>query len=159
MRERTTVRVSEVAASSGDLPSVCVVTGLPTDRVVGVTFTWAPSWTWVLLLFGIVPCLIARWFTAREIFCVLPLDATAHTQYRSRRRGIVNGIAAGIALVIVSAATQTPALAWMGFTVIVGAGLALLWLMLWFVAVEPASEPGHLVVRRAHRRFAAAAGT
>lgn len=146
------------AARDGVLPAVCVLTGQPAQRYQRVTFTYVPGWTWVLLLFGIIPCLIARWFTAEKIPTALPISERARRDYRRRRDLTMATVVAGIALVIVGGASQVPGIALAGLGLLLLAALAMLVLGLWFIAVEPAPDPEFLVIRRAHPRFAAAVG-
>lgn len=135
---------------------MCVLTGRPAQRYQRVIFTYVPTWTWLLLLFGIIPCLIARWFTAQKIATALPMSEQARTAYRRWRHVTKAAGFGGIALVVVGALAEVPVMAWAGAAFLVAATVAVLLLLLWFVTVEPAEDPELLVIRRAHQRFAAA---
>ena len=49
------VAVREADFTDGRLPSVCVRTGDRADRVLGMTLRSLPRWTYLLLLFGVLP--------------------------------------------------------------------------------------------------------
>lgn len=61
----------------GDLPPVCAKTGEPADGFAEIEFTSTPSWTWILLLFGILPFLIARYFSTVRIVGLVPMSDAA----------------------------------------------------------------------------------
>jgi len=61
----------------GNLPRVCVKTGEPADGFTTLRFVSSPGWTWILLLFGILPFLIARYFAARRIEGQIPMSDIA----------------------------------------------------------------------------------
>ena len=62
---------------SGHLPPVCPKTGEPADGFATIVFTSTPEWTWILLLFGIFPFLIARYFTTARIVGLVPMSDVA----------------------------------------------------------------------------------
>jgi hypothetical protein len=61
----------------GHLPHVCAKTGQPADGFATLQFASAPGWTWILLFFGILPFLIARYFAARRIYARIPMSDLA----------------------------------------------------------------------------------
>jgi hypothetical protein len=61
----------------GHLPSVCAKTGRPADGFTTLEFASAPGWTWILLLFGIFPFLIAQHFATRRIYARIPMSDLA----------------------------------------------------------------------------------
>jgi hypothetical protein len=67
-----TVEVAVQDLERRSLPPVCVKTGLPAEVVVAKTYAWVPDWTWILILFGIFPFLIARHFAAHRVTLELP---------------------------------------------------------------------------------------
>lgn len=93
-----------VAADSlreGTFPPVCAKTGVHTDSYVTWTFSQTPGWTWLLLPFGILPCVIARLLTTTTFRGVLPVAPTVVT--RTRRLGRLAALLA-IAGVVTGAA-------------------------------------------------------
>lgn len=82
-----TVRVNEVELKSRRLPPVCVVTGEP-----GTTFVkWTaskhhPSWSLLLILFGILPLVIYLAVTSRSVTVQLPATQSVQQRLRSDRR-------------------------------------------------------------------------
>lgn len=103
------------------LPPVCVKTGLPAEVGVARTFVWVPGWTWILILFGIFPFLIARYFTARRV--TLELPATTEVDRRRRFANLTTILicAGAIALLVFSSTQQVSALYWLVGALFVGA--------------------------------------
>ena len=67
----------------GNLPRVCAKTGQPADGFKTLQFVSTPGWTWILLLFGILPFLIARYFAARRIYALIPMSDLALRRIRA----------------------------------------------------------------------------
>lgn len=72
---RTAASVEDLEA--GTLPPVCAKTGGTAHGFVAVRFTETPSWTWILLLFGIFRFLIAQAFSSTRIVGFVPMSDTA----------------------------------------------------------------------------------
>lgn len=79
-----------------ELPPVCVVTGRPAESTVRVRFDSLPSWTWILLLFGVLPFLIASWFATERIVGAVPVTREAVTRFHRRRRSSTLALLAGV---------------------------------------------------------------
>ncbi len=62
---------------NGHLPAVCAKTGEAADGFASIEFTSTPGWTWILLLFGILPFLIARYFSTQRIAGLVPMSDVA----------------------------------------------------------------------------------
>ena len=62
---------------AGTLPPVCAKTGEAADGSASLQFTSTPGWTWILLLFGIFPFLIARYFSTVRVIGIVPMSDTA----------------------------------------------------------------------------------
>ena len=62
---------------AGTLPHVCAKTGEAADGNATIEFTSTPSWTWILLLFGIFPFLIARYFSRVRVVGLVPMSDAA----------------------------------------------------------------------------------
>jgi hypothetical protein len=61
----------------GRLPLVCAKTGDVADGFATIEFTSTPSWTWILLLFGIFPFLIAQYFSRVRVVGQVPMSGRA----------------------------------------------------------------------------------
>ena len=73
---RVAVTVEDLEA--GTLPGVCAKTGEQADGFATIEFTSTPQWTWILLLFGILPFVIARAFSKVRVVGLVPMsDMTA----------------------------------------------------------------------------------
>lgn len=83
---------------TGDLPDVCVVTGEDADGLVDFTFRFLPAWTWLLLLFGVFPFLIATMFATQAILGEVPVRAEILERYHRRRRAGLIAASAGIVM-------------------------------------------------------------
>lgn len=84
------VAISYEAFANGNLPPVCCKTGEPTDILVNIRFSYAPSWTWILFFFGILPWVLARVFASVRVEGDLPFSAEAERRLvLSRRTAIV----------------------------------------------------------------------
>lgn len=99
-----TVEVSRLRLREGDLPPICVKTGRPADGTVRVTFATLPAWTYLLLLAGIFPFLIAVVFANEQIVAQVPLRRPVLDRYHAftmRARmtfgiAVVCGVAAAV---------------------------------------------------------------
>jgi hypothetical protein len=92
---------------TGDLPPVCVRTGDPTDELVAVRLDSLPEWTWILLLFGVVPFLIAAIFATERVPGRLPMSLRARERRRGHRRRVWAAGAVAFGLFVVAAVAQT----------------------------------------------------
>ena len=75
---------------------MCAKTGEAADDYVPIEFTSTPGWTWILLLFGIIPFLIARAFSTVRVVGLVPFSEVAR-----RRRRAFNWLCIGFLLVSV----------------------------------------------------------
>jgi hypothetical protein len=150
---------------TGSLPRVCAKTGGAADGVAQLEFTSTPSWTWILLLFGILPFLIARSFSRIRVNASLPMSDDALRRGRVFNWTVRILFAVGVALLIAGSAAG-PALAWAGFAVLLGSVLVLVvgwpfiwptghvdgdWVQLGFVHPRFAREMGRFYGARAPR--------
>jgi hypothetical protein len=90
-------RVSDL--EGGTLPRVCAKTGTPTDGYIKIRFSSAPPWTWILLLFGIFPFLIAQFFATVHVEGIVPMSGVAQQRVKVFNRLFIGFVALG-ALVI-----------------------------------------------------------
>jgi hypothetical protein len=83
---------------------VCAKTGEPADGTVNVTFSVLPSWTYLLLLAGIFPFLIAWVFANERIPAQLPVRRSVVDRYHDLRwRALASfgiAVASGVVAVI-----------------------------------------------------------
>lgn len=67
----------------GTLPRVCAKTGEWADGYVRIEFAQTPGWTAILLLFGLLPFLIASAFATVRIVGIVPMSDQALRRGRS----------------------------------------------------------------------------
>lgn len=120
--------VSREDLYTGDLPAVCVVTGEDADGLVRFRFNSLPDWTWILLLFGVFPFLIATMFASDEVRGEVPVRAEVVERYHRRKRLSMIMAPVGIVFVGLSPAVSQTWLAWMGVAALVAA------IVTWIVA-------------------------
>jgi hypothetical protein len=109
-----------VDLETGNLPMICAKTGEEADLLAPVEFTNTPSWTWILLLFGFFPWLIARHFATERMVGHVPLSNTAlrREQWCGRAWWVFLGLA--IALIAVGLITGNAVPAEIGLGTLVG---------------------------------------
>jgi hypothetical protein len=126
---RAAARVEDLEA--GRLPPVCAKTGEAAEGSATIEFTSTPAWTWILLLFGILPFLIARAFSKTRVRGIVPMSDAA-----LRRARTFNWICAGIlvlaAILLVTGFVGHPHLLMAGLVTLIGA-LVFLAVGWWFV--------------------------
>ena len=71
------IAVRRDAFEQGTFPAVCCKTGQPADGFERWEFSNTPAWTWILLLFGIFPFLIATAFATERFAGLLPISSVA----------------------------------------------------------------------------------
>jgi hypothetical protein len=118
----------------GHLPPVCAKTGRRADGFATMVFTSTPEWTWILLLFGIFPFLIARYFTAQQIVALVPMSDVALRRGRAftwTYRGFC--VLAGLVIVLGFFTFDRPAILLEGLAILVVTLLAMLvgWPFVW----------------------------
>jgi hypothetical protein len=139
---------------TGDLPEVCVITGMPADDLVPVRFTSLPAWTFLLLFAGILPFLIAAWFAPQRIEGLLPVQASALRAYHRRRRR--SWLSSGGTLVALAATVASDA----PRGLVIAAIAALVVAFVGVVVVDQSFADGqvdrsgaHVELRHVHARF------
>jgi hypothetical protein len=82
---------------------VCIKTGRPADGVVNATFSSLPSWTYLLLLAGIFPFLIALVFATEKVRAQVPIRKPVLDRYHDlgQRAWLCFGVAAACGMVAV----------------------------------------------------------
>lgn len=106
----------------GEFPPVCCKTGERAEVYDAFEFSDTPTWTWILLLFGIFPFLVATAFVTERFSGVLPLSRRAQERLRTARRlAWIIGIAA-VLFVLVGLVAGS---GW----IFLGAGFAAAWLV------------------------------
>lgn len=141
------------------LPRVCAKTGEPADQTIRQVFADLPGWTFLLILWGFIPFLIAAIFARRKVTVDLPIST--QTRHHIAVVNVVSVIATvvGFGLLIVMLVIGEPGLALgaagLVLAVLVGGSVArrLVWVsgrldddVLWLYGVHPtfAREAGQL---------------
>jgi hypothetical protein len=127
----TAATVEDVEA--GNLPPVCAKTGEAADVYTEMEFTSTPDWTWILLLFGIFPFLIARYFAKNRVIGLVPMSTVALRRARWSTWAVWGFLALGTALFVLAIPAESDVRAQLGLGMFVGAVvfLILVWLFVW----------------------------
>ena len=133
-----------------ELPSLCVKTGEPTSTTRQQNFADIPGWTLLLILWGLIPFLIAAGFARRKITIDLPASEETLRRVRSVDFGAVAGLVVAIGLLVTGLVSETAGFAWAGIAValatLFGAALVrgVVWVsgrldgeLLWLYGVHP----------------------
>lgn len=70
----------------GEFPPVCARTGQPTDATAAIEGSRLPGWTFLLLLFGVLPFLVAWVFARERIAGRVPITPEASARHRRLAR-------------------------------------------------------------------------
>jgi hypothetical protein len=119
---------------SGHLPSVCAKTGLPAEGFTSVRFSKLPGWTWILLLFGIWPFLIAWYFATRRINGLVPMSDLALRRVRAFTLTYAIFFTLAVVVFLIGAFGEHPTLVWLG---IITALLTLVFISIGWLFVYP----------------------
>jgi hypothetical protein len=106
--------VDRALLEPGMAPLICARTGGPADALVEVCYWRVPQWTWILLPFGILPWLIARWCTQEEMTGALPFSQAVIDRYRTLSRSMAIVGVSALAALLIAAWARFAALAWLG---------------------------------------------
>ncbi len=150
---RTTARVDDL--EGGRLPPVCAKTGAVAEEFKAFTFTSNPSWSFILLLFGIFPFLIAWYLASTRVVGLVPMSHAALRRGRSftwTYAGLfmLGGVLTVLGLVADRDVLLSAGVAVVGFGVITA---AVGWLVVWPTG-RPSGDLVHLSF--VHKRFAQA---
>ena len=106
------------AFERGRFPPVCCKTGQHGDVYSVWEFSHTPSWTYFLIIFGVLPFLVATAFASRRFSGILPMTSHAQDRLTSARRLVwILGIA-GFGLVLSGLAWAQPLVAGLGAAVL-----------------------------------------
>jgi hypothetical protein len=129
-------RVRATDIEDDALPRVCVVTGEDGDGHWRVRFDNPAGALWLLLLFGILPFVIARFLTRHVVEGRLPISNRGIALIRAARRrwriGVLIALGAALAGVAVGVALSAPLVGAIG----VGAALVI-WVVTSFRCADP----------------------
>lgn len=150
------VTVPREALYEGELPGVCVVTGRPADGTVEVRFDSLPPWTWILLLFGVFPFLIASLLATERVVGQVPVVREAVTRYHALRRRSTLVLVVGAVGWMFAASAHVGWLLW-PFVALTVAGVAG-WVRAYFSFVDghPVRGGTRVQLRHVHPDFVAA---
>jgi hypothetical protein len=119
---------------SGHLPSVCAKTGMRADGFTTVRVSNLPGWTWILLLFGIWPFLIAAYFATRRIDALVPMSGLALRRVRAFTATYAILFTLAVVLFFIGLFGDHPTLIWLG---VISALLTLLFISIGWLFVYP----------------------
>jgi hypothetical protein len=88
---------------------VCAKTGVPTDGYTKIRVSSAPTWTWILLLFRILPFLIAQYFATVHVEGIVPMSDVAQRRVTVFNRLFIGLVALGAVVIVVGWALDTEA--------------------------------------------------
>ena len=80
------IAVRRDAFEQGTFPAVCCKTGAGADGVERWEFSHTPTWTWILIFFGVFPFLIATAFATERFSGMLPISSVADGRITVARR-------------------------------------------------------------------------
>lgn len=148
------VVVSRGSLGSGDLPRVCVKTGAPADGTVAVRFSRLPPWTYLLLLAGILPFLIALVFAGEVVTGRLPVHRVVFERYRRLSRWAWTCL--GVALLAAAAAWLGGGwwLWWVAAALAAAGSVTFLWREVGWVSARPLREGSSVKLVGVAPRFA-----
>jgi hypothetical protein len=148
------------ALESGDFPPLCVKTAVPTNLKIQTTLSRTPGWTWVLLLFGILPFFLVQVLASEKVPVRLPVSEEAWARARAANRfslGVLGAIVVAVALLLVPA-FRIELLGWLiAILIVVEIVAVVMWNWQW-VGLARGQHRGELVLTRVHRDFARAYG-
>jgi hypothetical protein len=149
---RVAARVSDL--EGGTLPPVCAKTGVQTDGYTKIRFSSAPAWTWILLLFGIFPFLIAQFFATVRIEAIVPMSELAQRRVTAFNRLFIGLVALSLAVIAVGIALDTST------AILVGLAMLLIVVVAMLLALSSVLPSGQISgewveLSVVHERFAA----
>jgi hypothetical protein len=139
--------VPQFAVEIGDLPRICVISGVPTDNMVRQRWSWAPGWT---LLLGA----ILRYTLSDRVGGFLPIAPAVRRRHATMVVGCVVGFMAGFIALLAGLAGNQPVAAVVGLVLFLGCPV-LLGRKGSLVKVKRAA-PGYLAIKNASPEFARA---
>jgi hypothetical protein len=148
---RVDARVSDL--ERGTLPPVCTKTGVPTDGYTKIRFSSAPAWTWILLLFGILPFLIAQYFATVRIDAIVPMSEVAQRRVTVFNRLFIGLVILSLVVIAVGFVLDTQTAVLVGLAMLLAAVAMLLALPFVLPSGQVSGEWVHLSA--VHERFAA----
>lgn len=141
----------------GDLPAVCVKTGRPAQAMVATTLERLPPWTYLLLLAGILPFLVAVFFARERVAARVPVTREAIERHDTARRQVWLGLGGVLLGLLLAVGVREAAALWL-----VGAGVV--WTLIaeirrarCWISGEALRGTPFVELRRVHPAFATAA--
>jgi cytochrome bd-type quinol oxidase subunit 2 len=137
----------------GDFPDVCAKTGEAAEYLGRVEATRTPEWPCLLLLFGILPYLIAAWFSTDRTEGDVPLSARAvrRLQRLAWVRRPVGLLALG--LVIAGVLLESAGVTVAGFGLLIAYMVLLVVGAVWSVGGRLDRQAGAVQLTGVHDRF------
>ena len=152
------VPVSYKSFATGDLPNVCIKSGVPTTDRLRRSFVLVPGWTWVLLLFGILPWFIARAFARERVHGVLPMSERVYRRLRAAEQFTAGTLVSTVVLFVSALLFGSRALALAGAVALCASaiGMAVVWVR--GIGVGRGDKAGQLLLTRVSAEFARECG-
>lgn len=151
------VQVSGRRFRDGELPEVCAHSGRRADRLYRLDADRIPPWMWLLILFGVVPFLVAMIFRSRAEPGWIPLRAASAAQLRAYRVAMLGfGLATILFVGIALIARQPVGLVLAVLTTVGWVGSA--WRCGWHSPSARETGRGTIVLDNVHPDFVAALG-
>jgi hypothetical protein len=96
------VELRREAAATGELPALCMCCGAPADEIVPKNFSWHPGWVFILVLFGVLPFIIAAAMTMESARVQAPMCAKHRRHWSARTAFLLFTLLVPITVVVVA---------------------------------------------------------
>ena len=150
------VRVADLEV--GNLPAVCIQTGVPADEFVQTTWLVTPPWIWIGLPLGLVPYFMLRSWYGRRVEGLVPVSRAVLKEATLLRRIRAAALVLGLIGLVVGFSLDEPSGLLGGITALVAAaGIGMYGSLTW-VGALPGDSRGEVLLTRVSPEFARAAG-
>ena len=150
------MRVVDLA--EGNLPPVCILTGVPADEFVQTSWFVTPSWILIGLPLGVVPYFVLRSMYGRQIDGLVPVSHAVIKDVTRLRRIRTAAVVLGVIGLVAGLAFDEPFGFVGGITALAAATGAGIYGSFTWVGALPGDFPGEILLTRVSPEFARAAG-
>lgn len=134
----------------GAFPPVCCRTGEHAGSYDTFEFSHTPSWTWILIIFGVLPFLIAAAFVSQRFVGVLPFSLRARARLAAGRRLVW---VLGSSALVVGAAGLVAGDGWVLLSVLLAAAWLTAIAVVWRLAPTAKLDGTTVVLSNVHHAF------